>query len=250
MSLEFRDPRAKDDDIMDRIHNCLIAYKNETGNHAILIELGRNEVEEYVRWICAQDSMSFVEERLMLSSPYAYTAYGVKIVIMKNESCMRAIRYADCMRHTATCNKCGWRGDRRDILRGTDMRDLSLPQTEARNDMDPTGTRMKDAVEWLRNAPHGERRTQAEAAKLFGITQASISGYIRRYRQECPTCGQKVTEGVVLSAHVKPVSSRDAESLRRVVTTYAWHLGECPAYDDSDAPCDCGFGVYLEKMGG
>jgi hypothetical protein len=110
--------------------------------------------------------------------------------------------------------------------------------------MDPTGTRMKDAVEWLRNAPPGERRTQAQAATLFGITQASISGYIRRYRQECPTCGQKVAEGVML----RSVPPDDA--LRHVVTTYAWHLGECPAYDDSDAPCDCGFGAYLEKVGG
>lgn len=53
-------------------------------------------------------------------------------------------------------------------------------------------SRTQQAVKWLRSAPHGEIRTQAQAAELFGITQPTISAAIKRgpsmierEREEC-----------------------------------------------------------------
>lgn len=90
-------------------------------------------------------------------------------------------------------------------------------------------SRTDEAVAWIEAAPEGERRTQAQAALLFGISQPTIAGEIARRRAACPACGQRVKGQNV--AEVVP-----RERLTHVVNTYAWHRSECPV-----DPCDCGF---------
>lgn len=97
-------------------------------------------------------------------------------------------------------------------------------------------SRTDEAIAWIEAAPEGEKRTQAEAALLFAISQPTIAGEIARRRKSCPTCGQKIAaemEGVV--------------TLARVVNTYAWHTSDCPAHGGM-GECECGFAEIERKV--
>lgn len=110
--------------------------------------------------------------------------------------------------------------------------------------MNPHGTRTREAVAWLLEQPaQGEpKRTQARAAELFGISQPTIAGAVARTRRACPTCGQKVREGVELARPAVPHPSEESETrLAGAIGKYAWHLADCAAYDTGGGECSCGF---------
>jgi len=93
-------------------------------------------------------------------------------------------------------------------------------------------SRTQQALAWL---AEDDTRTQVQAASRFGIAQATIAGAIARHREDCPACGQKLKEG----AQVTPCP--DVSTMAEAILTYAWHLGNCAAYNDSSAECTCGF---------
>lgn len=107
-------------------------------------------------------------------------------------------------------------------------------------------SRTQQAVEWLDAAKPSEPRTQTEAAERFGITQPTIAAAIARHRQTCALCGKRVKpvagRAIAPTRAVLAPTIPDARlgTLARAVGTYAWHLGECPAYDGVGA-CSCGF---------
>jgi len=107
-----------------------------------------------------------------------------------------------------------------------------------------TRSRTEEAILWLEAAPEGEKRTQDQAALLFGITQPTIAGEIARRRARCAACGQTVKPGMVMrAANVGQTDEELRARLSHVVNTYAWHLADCPAYGGAvDAVCTCGFG--------
>lgn len=115
--------------------------------------------------------------------------------------------------------------------------------------MNPHGTRTREALDWLQGqpAPGEPKRTQTRAAELFGISQPTIAGALSRVRKSCPTCGQKVRDGVPLSS-VSPHPADASElQLAGAIGKYAWHLADCAAYETGGGECTCGF-VEVERI--
>ncbi len=100
-------------------------------------------------------------------------------------------------------------------------------------------SRTDEALEWLNAAPVGERRTQEQAAAMFGIAQATIAGAIARGREKCPACGQTMKPGTVVTVGQTEADLR--RQLAHVVNTYAWHRSDCAAQADVTEACTCGF---------
>lgn len=114
---------------------------------------------------------------------------------------------------------------------------------------DPRGTRTASAIDWLlaKPAPGEPKRTQEQAAALFGIRQPTIAAGIARRRQSCSACGQKLKQVAGwVSRPRTDAAEHQADDVRlaqlaQAIRSYAWHLGDCPAYETGAGACSCGF---------